>query len=156
MDLRISMTKVAPEAAKPLYDLGAYVAKSGLEPLMVELVKIRASQINGCAFCLDMHAKDARALGESEERIYLLSAWRESPDYTARERAALAWCEALTSIGDGHVSDAVYAEARAQFSERELVDLSMAIALINAWNRLMIAFRAPPGKYRSRHAKAAE
>ena len=155
MDLRISMTKTAPEAARPLYELSAYVEKSGLEPLLLELVKIRASQINGCAFCLDMHAKDARALGESEERLYLLDAWRESPNYSARERAALAWCEALTRVSEDHVPDAVYQEARGQFSEKELVDLSMAIVLINAWNRLMIAFGAPPGKYRSRHAKAA-
>src|SRR5919198_2756433 len=105
---------------------------------LLELVKMRASQINGCAFCLDMHSKDARARGESEQRLYLLNAWREAPFYTERERAALAWTEAVTLITDGHVPDDVYDEVRAHFSEKELADLTLAVATINAWNRLSI------------------
>jgi AhpD family alkylhydroperoxidase len=124
------------------------VDQCGLEFSLLELVKTRASQINGCAYCLDMHTKDARAAGETEQRLYLLNAWRESPFYSERERAALAWTEALTTIADSHeVSDALYAEARAQFSDKELVDLSLAIIAINGWNRLAIPFRSEPGHY---------
>ena len=111
------------------------------------MVKLRASQINGCAYCIDMHWKDARAVGESEQRLYGLAAWEESPYYTDRERAALAWTEALTNLADGHVSDAAYDAVRAQFAEKEVADLTWAVAAINAWNRVAIASRAEPGKY---------
>jgi AhpD family alkylhydroperoxidase len=124
-----------------------YVHDCGLEASLLELVKMRASQINGCAYCLDMHSKDARAAGETEQRLYVLNAWRESPFYSQRERAALAWTEALTLVADGHVPDDVYNEARQHFSERELVDLSMAVIAINGWNRLAIAFRSEVGTY---------
>ena len=118
-----------------------------MERSLLELVKTRASQINGCAYCIDMHTKDARALGESEQRLYLLNAWREAPFYTERERAALAWTEAITLISESHASDEDYEAARAQFSEQELVNLTMAIISINGWNRLAISFRAMPGNY---------
>jgi AhpD family alkylhydroperoxidase len=133
--------------------LEKYVHASGLEESLLELVKIRASQINGCAFCLDMHIKDARAEGETEERIYLLNAWEEAPNYSPRERAALAWTEAVTLISEDRVPDAVYDLARSQFSEKELVDLTMAIVAINGWNRLEIAFRGEPGLYKPRKAQ---
>jgi AhpD family alkylhydroperoxidase len=130
---------------KPLLDMSQKVAASGLEPNLLELVKLRASQINGCAFCLDMHARDARKLGESEERIYMLDAWRESPLYTDRERAALAWTEALTLVATTRAPDDVYAEVKAVFSAEEQVKLTMAIVTINAWNRLNVGFRTLPG-----------
>jgi AhpD family alkylhydroperoxidase len=114
---------------------------------LLELVKTRASQLNGCAFCLDMHTKDARAGGETEQRLYALSAWRETPFFDARERAALGWTEAVTRLGDHPVPDEIYAEARQQFDERSLVDLTLAIVAINGWNRLAIAFRKEPGTY---------
>ena len=126
--------------------LEMFVRKSGLEPSLVELVKMRASQMNGCAFCIDMHSKDARAEGETEQRLYALNAWRETPFYTDRERAALAWAEAVTKIAEG-VPDAVFEEARKHFSEQELVNLTMAVVTINGWNRLSIAFHAVPGEY---------
>jgi AhpD family alkylhydroperoxidase len=147
MESRIDVQKVAPDAIKPLLDLGAYVHRSGLELRLVNLVLLRASQINGCAYCIDMHTKDARAEGESEQRLYELDAWRETPFYTDRERAALAWTEAVTQISQGHVPDEVYEEARRHFSEKELVDLNMAVVVINAWNRIAISFRAVPGTY---------
>ncbi len=128
--------------------LDSYVKTSGLEPALMELVKMRASQINGCAYCLDLHSKLARAHGESEQRLYTLDAWREAPFYTPRERAALAWTEALTRIFDGHAPDEVYEEARAHFSEKELVDLTLGIVAINGWNRLAIGCRAPVGSVR--------
>lgn len=146
MEQRLNYVKLAPEAAKALAALGTYLASSGLEHGLLELVKIRASQINGCAFCIDMHTKDARAAGETEQRIYALNAWRETPFFTERERAALAWTEAVTQIGGG-VSDELFAETRAQFSEKELVDLNWAVAAINAWNRVAISFRSVPGSY---------
>ncbi len=124
-----------------------YVHQSDLEPRLIELVKLRASQINGCAYCIDMHTKDARAAGESEQRLYALTAWQETPFYSARERVALAWTEAVTRIADGHVPDEVYAQTRAQFGEKELVDLTMAVIAINGWNRLAISFRSVPGVY---------
>ena len=127
--------------------LERYVRSSGLEPSLLELVKLRASQINGCGYCLDMHSKDARARGETEQRIYVLSAWREAPFYTARERAALAWTEALTKIADTEITDALYDSARAQFSEKELVDLTMAVITINGWNRLSMSFGTEVGSY---------
>jgi AhpD family alkylhydroperoxidase len=144
---------VAPGAYQAMSGLEKYVHASGLEESLLELVKIRASQINGCAFCLDMHIKDARAEGETEERIYLLNAWEEAPNYSPRERAALAWTEAVTLISEDRVPDAVYDLARSQFSEKELVDLTMAIVAINGWNRLEIAFRGEPGLYKPRKAQ---
>src|SRR4051794_37064033 len=146
MEARLDYAKLAPDAMRALYSLGAYLAKCGLEHALLELVKIRASQINGCAYCIDMHTKDARAAGETEQRIYALNAWRETPFFSDRERAALAWAEAVTQIGGG-VSDDLYEEARRQFSEKELVDLTWAVAAINAWNRVAISFRSVPGSY---------
>jgi AhpD family alkylhydroperoxidase len=147
MDSRIEYGKAAPGVLKAMWGIEQYVKKSGLEPSLLELVKMRASQINGCAFCLDMHSKDARAQGESEQRLYLLNAWRESPFYTDRERAALEWTEAVTFIANDHVPDDVYECVRRQFGEEELVDLTMAVVAINGWNRLAISFRAVPGAY---------
>jgi AhpD family alkylhydroperoxidase len=146
MEQRLDYPKLAPEAARAMYSLAASLKGSGLEPSLVELVKIRASQINGCAFCIDMHTKDARAAGETEQRIYALNAWRETPFFTDRERAALAWAEAVTQIGGG-VSDDLFEETRRQFSEKELVDLTWSVAAINAWNRIAISFRSVPGSY---------
>jgi AhpD family alkylhydroperoxidase len=131
-----------------MFALEKAVRSSGLEPSLLELVKIRASQINGCAYCIDMHTKDARARGESEQRIYALAAWRETPFFTDRERAALAWAEALTAIADEGAPDNLYEEAREQLEESELVALTFAVITINSWNRLAIAFRAEPGSYR--------
>jgi AhpD family alkylhydroperoxidase len=136
-----------------MYGLEKYVRECGLEPSLLELIKMRTSQINGCAFCLDMHSKDARAAGETEQRLYLLNAWHEAPFYTERERAALAWTEALTLVSEDYVPDEVYEHARQHFSEQELVDLSMAVVAINGWNRLAIAFRSEAGVYQP--AKAA-
>jgi AhpD family alkylhydroperoxidase len=127
-----------------------YVHSTGLESSLLELVKTRASQLNGCAYCLDMHTKDARARGETEQRLYGLSAWRETPFYSERERAALAWTEALTLISEDHVPDDVYESVRESFSEEELVNLSMAVIAINGWNRLAISFRSVPGSYQPR------
>ncbi|MGH2614829.1 MAG: carboxymuconolactone decarboxylase family protein [Thermomicrobiales bacterium] len=138
---------VVEQAQKAMYGLSGIVARSGLEKSLLELVKMRASQINGCAFCLDMHSKDARARGESEQRLYLLNAWRESPFYSDRERAALLWTEALTLVADTHVPDTVYEEVRREFTDDELVGLTMEIVAINGWNRLNVAFRTVPGAY---------
>ncbi len=132
-----------------------YVRECGLEHSLLELVKVRASQINGCAFCLDMHTKDARIAGETEQRLYALSAWRETPFYTERERAALAWTEAITCVGDSHVPDDVYEAARAHFAEKELVDLTFAIVSVNGWNRLATSFHTVPGSYRVSASSAA-
>lgn len=140
-------SKIAPEGYRAMYGLERYVRQSGLEPSLLELIKLRASQINGCAYCIDMHTKDARAAGETEQRLYLLDAWREAPFYTDRERAAFAWTEAVTKVTEGHVPDAVFEEVREQFNDKELADLTMAIAAINAWNRMAISFRALPGGY---------
>jgi AhpD family alkylhydroperoxidase len=137
-----------------MYALQRYTDASGLEHALLELVKLRASQLNGCAYCLDMHSKDARAGGETEQRIYVLSAWREAPFYTPRERAALAWTEAVTLIGEG-VSDELYATVREHFDEHELVALTMAIVTINGWNRLAVALGADVGSYRPRPPAAA-
>ena len=152
MDFR----KASPQGAKSLSELHAFVRDCGLERSLLELVKLRASQINGCAHCIDMHSKALRADGESEQRIYLLDAWRESPHYTDRERAALAWTEALTLITQGHVPDAVFETARAQFSEPELANLTLAIVAINGVNRLNIAFRTVPRDDRAAARAAAE
>jgi len=145
---RIDLLQVAPEGIRALGTLGAYVRHhTGLEQRMLELVRLRASQINGCAFCIDMHTKDARAEGETEQRLYEVSAWEEAPFFTDRERAALAWTETITGISWKHVPDEAYEAARKVFSEKELVDLTLAIDEINSWNRLAIAFRAVPGTY---------
>jgi AhpD family alkylhydroperoxidase len=148
MEQRFNYFKAAPDAYKALSGVEAYLHSCGLEEGLLHLIKLRASQINGCAFCLDMHSKDLRAIGETEQRLYTLDAWRECPWFTERERAALAWTEALTLITQGHVPDAVYEEARKQFNEKELSDLSIAITTINTWNRLSIASRTPPGTYK--------
>jgi AhpD family alkylhydroperoxidase len=142
MKPRLNAYQAAPPVMKAMMTLESQVAGSGLEPALMELVKIRASQINGCAFCLHMHTRDARAKGEREERIYLLDAWHESPLYSERERAALAWTEAVTLVSQTHVPDEVYEQARTQFSEEELVKLTLLVTTINAWNRFAIAFRS--------------
>jgi len=144
MKPRIEMHAAAPAAYKAMRGLSDYTGACGLEPALLELVKTRASQVNGCAFCIQMHTRDARKLGETDERLHLLAAWRETPIYTPRERAALAWTEALTLLTEGHAPDAAYDEVRAQFSEEELVNLSLAIATINAWNRLALGLRFVP------------
>jgi AhpD family alkylhydroperoxidase len=151
MQPRIEYTKVAPGAMKAMRGLEDYLAECGLEPSLLDLVRTRASQINGCAYCLDMHTKDARARGESEQRLYELDAWRETPFYTERERAALAWTEAVTLIAKGHVPDAVYEEVRQHLSEEELVNLTLAVVAINGWNRFAISFRTVPGTYQPAH-----
>lgn len=148
MKARLDARKVAPKALQAQFNVQKYVNECGLEHSLLELVKYRASQLNGCAWCMDMHTKDARAAGETEQRLYLLSAWRECPFYSERERAALAWTEAVTRLADGSVSDEIFEAAQAQFSEQELVDLTMAIIAINGWNRINVAFRTVPGTYR--------
>jgi AhpD family alkylhydroperoxidase len=147
MQPRLDYTKASPGAVRALFGLEVYLHGCGLEHGLLHLVKLRASQINGCAYCIDMHSKDARAAGETEQRFYLLDAWREAPFYTDRERAAFAWTEAVTKVTEGHVPDAVFEEVREQFNDKELADLTMAIAAINAWNRMAISFRALPGGY---------
>jgi len=149
MESRINPFKVDPKAYQAMSALQAYVDSTGLERPLMELVKMRASQINGCAYCLDMHSKDARALGETEQRIYLLDAWRESPFYTERERAALEWTEAVTLISESHAPDELYERVKQHFTDTELVSLTLAIATINSWNRLSISFRITPGHYKS-------
>jgi len=144
MEQRLNPYKAAPATMQAMMALEKHVHDAGLERSLFELVKIRASQINGCAFCLKMHTSDARAEGETEERIYLLDAWREAPIYTGRERAALAWTEAVTLITQGHAADEVYQEARIYFSEEEMVRLTLLITTINAWNRIAISFRITP------------
>ncbi len=152
MSERIDYSEVTPEGYRAMSGLERYVRGSGLEPSLLELVKLRASQINGCAYCIDMHWKDIRAMGESEQRLYGLMAWRESPYYTERERAALAWTEAVTLIADNHVPDDLYEEVRQYFNEVELVNLTLALVAINGWNRLAISFRTEPGTYQpTRH-----
>ena len=144
---RLAAREAAPEAYEAMLALERYLHRCGLERSLIELVKLRASQINGCAFCIDMHTKDARAAGETEQRLYLLDAWQESPFYSPRERAALAWTEAVTRVSETHVPDEVYEEAGRHFSDKELVDLNWVVVAINAWNRLAISFRLPPGTY---------
>jgi len=141
MEPRIEYGTVAPDAMRAMGGLEAYARYSDLEPALLELVRLRASQLNGCAYCIDMHTKDARARGESEQRLYGLTAWRETPFYTERERAALAWTEAITLVATRHAPDADYEALSAEFSERERVDLTLAIGVINSWNRLSIGFR---------------
>ncbi len=151
METRLDPRRTAPAVYRAMLALEAAVRATGLESNLLDLVKLRASQINGCAYCIDMHSKDLRAEGESEERLYLLDAWRESPNYSDRERAALAWTEAVTLIADGHVPDELYNEVRQQFSEDDLVKLTLALVAINGWNRFAIAFRAAPGHYQPLH-----
>ncbi|MFL6333021.1 MAG: carboxymuconolactone decarboxylase family protein, partial [Pyrinomonadaceae bacterium] len=140
----------APGSVQAMYKLEKYVEESGLERPLLELIRTRVSQINGCAYCIDMHTKEARAAGETEQRLYGLSAWREAPYYSERERAALAWAEVMTLISQTRASDEEYEAARAQFGEEELVKLTMAVIAINGWNRLAIAFRTEAGKYQPR------
>jgi AhpD family alkylhydroperoxidase len=155
MEPRIHYEKFAPEAMKAMYLLERHLKSSSLGESLVELVKMRASQINGCAFCIDMHSKDARAHGETEQRLYELNAWRETPFYTARERAALEWTEAVTLVAQTHVPDSVYEAVRKEFTEAELVDLTYAVMAINSWNRMAISMRAVPGTYQPPEKKAS-
>jgi AhpD family alkylhydroperoxidase len=148
MKPRIDFTKTPTQIMRPLFAMNAPIEASGLEPSLLELVKMRASQINGCAYCLDMHTKDARAAGETEQRLYLLDAWRETDFYSERERAALAWTEAVTLVTQGHVPDDVYAEVARHFTEQEVIVLTLAVIAINGWNRFNIAFRPEVGGYR--------
>ncbi len=150
MKPRLDYQRISPDGYRAMLALNKFAESCGLEHALLELIKIRASQINGCAYCIDMHAIDARAGGESEQRIYLLDAWREAPFYSDRERAALAWTEAVTLVGQTHVPDDVYEEARRHFSEEELVNLTWAVVVINGWNRIAVAFRSEPGKYQAR------
>lgn len=145
MNARLDYYSVAPDAVQALSGLETYLAGSGLGKPLLELVKLRASQLNECAFCIDLHSRHARKGGEDERRLYLLTAWRESPGYSDRERAALAWTDAVTRLTDGHVSDQVYSTVSPHFSEKELADLTLAVGTINAWNRLCISFRSIPG-----------
>ena len=155
MQPRIDYTKYAKEALKSMFGLEKYISESGLDHKLIHLIKMRASQINGCAYCIDMHSKDARALGETEQRLYELDAWRETPFYTDRERAALEWTEALTSVSETHVPDAVYNEVKKYFSEKEIVDLTIVVSTINMWNRVAISMRAVPGHYRPANSSVA-
>ncbi len=155
MKPRIELQKVSPQAYEAMRGVETYVRQSGLEPALLELVRLRASEINGCAYCVDMHTKDARAAGETEQRLYATPVWREAPFFNERERAALDWTEALTEISRNPVSDEVYQAVREHFSEKELVDLTMAIVAINGWNRLAISFRTVPGTYQPRGKRRA-
>ena len=152
MPQRIDAMKASPEAYKTLAGLQAYVDKSGLERSLLELVKIRASQINGCAYCLVMHTNEARRLGETDDRMHLLNAWHEAPVFSERERAALSWVDAVTLVSEGHVPDDAYETVKQHFAEKEIVDLTMAVVAINSWNRVAIATRAQP---QVKSAKAA-
>ncbi|HZP62488.1 MAG TPA: carboxymuconolactone decarboxylase family protein [Terriglobales bacterium] len=148
MEARFNYLKVAPGAVHAMLGLDRYLQECGLEESLLNLVYLRASQINGCAYCVDMHWKDLRAAGENEQRLYSLDVWRETPFYTDRERAALEWTEALTLITNGHVPDQVYEKVRQHFNEKELSDLGLAVASINVWNRMNIAARTVPGDYK--------
>ncbi len=151
MESRLDYGEVLPEGLKTIYAMDRYSANCGLDPSLLDLIKLRASQINGCAYCIDMHSKDARSGGDTEQRLYGLNAWRETPYYTERERVALALTEAVTLISTDHVPDAVYNEAKRQFSDEDLVKLVHAIATINTWNRFAITFRDLPGSYEPDH-----
>src|SRR5215467_12550694 len=155
MEPRINYVKVAPGVLEAMLGLSNYLRKSGLDESLLNLVHLRASQINGCAFCLDMHWKDLRAAGENEQRLYGLDAWEESAYYSDRERAALAWTEAVTNIRDGHVPDEVYERVRLYFAEKELATLTLAITVSNSWNCINIALRTPAGKYQPAKSHAA-
>lgn len=147
MEPRINPYQVGYPAMKMLFSVGAYLAQSPVDHALLNLVYFRVSQINGCAYCLDMHSKDLRAAGETEQRLYLLDAWREAPFYSARERAALAWAEAVTKLPGEGVPDAIYEQVKAHFSDAELVDLTLAVTSINSSNRINIAFQIPSGQY---------
>lgn len=147
MEPRIDVRKISPDALKAMFGLERFIRSGGLDEKLLTLIRFRVSQINGCAYCLDMHSKDLRALGETEQRLYMLDAWRESPFYSDRERAALEWAEAVTLVAKDHVPDEVFKRVREHFSEDELVTLTMAVVSINAWNRLSISLRAVPGNY---------
>jgi AhpD family alkylhydroperoxidase len=155
MQARLEYAKASPAGSRAMYGLEQFTQGCGLEKPLLELVKMRASQLNGCAYCLDMHSKDARAAGETEQRLYALNAWRETPFYSERERAALEWTEAVTLISQGHVPDELYERVRNHFSEAELVNLTLAVITINGWNRLAIAFRSVPGSYQPAAKKRA-
>jgi AhpD family alkylhydroperoxidase len=155
MEPRIDARKYAQDAGKAMLALENYLNGCGLDHKLIHLLKMRASQINGCAYCIDMHSKDARALGETEQRLYELDAWRETPFYSDRERAALAWIEAITLISHTHAPDSAYDEVRKHFSEKEIVDLTYVASTINAWNRIAIALRAVPGHYRPASSSAS-
>ena len=155
MEARFNFMKAAPGVYAAMRGMEHYLQECGLEQPLLHLIKLRASQINGCAYCLDMHWRDLQAIGEKAQRMYSLDGWRECPYYTERERAALAWTEAVTLISRDHAPDAVYEEVRAQFSEKEICDLTLAVAAINAWNRLAISSRTVPGGYQPQSAKAA-
>jgi len=154
MTQRIDYTKAAPEVLKKLYGLEVYLHHCGIEKSLQELVKFRVSQINGCAYCLDMHSKDARAAGESEQRLYCISAWRETPFYSERERAALDWAEHLTLISEKHVPDDLFERTRKHFSEEEIVNLTLVVTMINSWNRFAISFQSEAGSYQPAEAAA--
>jgi AhpD family alkylhydroperoxidase len=157
MQPRLNFLQTAPAAVRALTGLEVYLRKSsGLEPSLLELVKLRSSQINGCAYCIDMHTKDARALGETEQRLYTVSAWHETPFFTERERAALLWTEHVTRISQEHVSDDVYEKVSQHFTAEELVNLTLAVVAINGWNRLAISFRSVPGEYQPLQPAAAK
>jgi AhpD family alkylhydroperoxidase len=155
MEPRIAYNKYSPNALHAMYALEKHLKSSTIEEKLLHLIKLRASQINGCAYCIDMHSIDARALGDTEQRLYALNAWRETPFFTQRERAALEWTEALTLVSQTHVPDDVYEAAHKEFTENELVDLTYAVATINAWNRIAISMRAVPGQYHPGESKAA-
>jgi len=155
MQPRIDSAIAMPEVMQAMGGVEAYIRRCGLEPSLIRLVMMRASQINGCAFCIDMHTHDARAHGETEERLYLLNAWQEAPLYSDRERAALAWAEAVTLVAQTHVPDSVYEEARRHFDEAELVRLTVLVGAINAWNRLSISFRTVPAGTQNAHETMA-
>src|SRR5499433_1033997 len=154
MGSHLKYEKAAPGALRAMYSLQKYVDECGLEKQLIELVKTRASQINGCAYCIDMHTKDARAVGDTEQRLYELDAWRETPFYSEKERAALAWTEAITEVWETQMPDAAFEEVKKQFSEKEIVDLTIATGMINLWNRVAISLRAVPGHYRAAAVKA--
>jgi AhpD family alkylhydroperoxidase len=151
MEQRLDYSKTAPDGVGILRQLERYLKKTGLERDLVELIKLRASQINGCAYCIDMHTKDARSHGESEQRLYGVTAWREMPFYSERERAALVWTESVTRISEDQVPDEIYRQVSQHFTEKELVDLTLAVIAINSWNRLAISFRTPAGFYQPDH-----
>ncbi len=155
MHPRIDHRRLSPGAMKAMLGLEEYIHNCGLPEKLLHLVKFRCSQINGCAYCLDMHSKDLRAVGETEQRLYVLDAWREAPFYSERERAALAWAEAVTLVSKEHVPDDVYEQARGQFTEEELVNLTLAVVAINGWNRFSIAFRSVPGSYQPHQQQKA-
>jgi len=153
MSQRINVFESSPLAVKAVFGIEQYVRSSSLEPSLYKLVKLRASYLNGCAFCVDMHTREARAAGESEQRLFAVPVWKETPFFSARERAALAWTESVTELGRGGVSDELFRATREHFSEQELVDLTIGIIAINAWNRLAVSFAAVPGSYQPARAR---